>query len=98
MAWSRKDFNGFHEFTPVGSRIFFATFFTCVDVLETSKKVGGRFCTCVELMEISRQKKGKIYFFFYFFPAPFDMPAKASYSGCKKLGAGFKERRSTPEN
>jgi hypothetical protein len=37
---------------------------------------------------VSRQKKGKIFFSSTFFPQ------KSS----KKLGAGFKERRSTPEN
>ena len=45
-----------------------------------SGKSRGILCTCVELIEISRQKKGKI-FFLYFFPAPFDTLAKASTQG-----------------
>jgi hypothetical protein len=42
---------------------------------------------CIKIKE--RQE----FFFLYFFPSTF-FPQKSS----KKLGAGFKERRSTPEN
>jgi hypothetical protein len=58
----------------------FLYFFTCVEALEISKKVGGSFCI--------KTKERQEFFSSTFFPQ------KSS----KKLGAGFKERRSIPEN